>query len=312
MRLESKMPPPRRSSRIEDSDSDGEVEADGGHTAPVESLPDKGWTALSETDQNAYAATIMRYCLARHSVLGVTRRAEISRAMFPPGSAVRSRQSIFNGAFKMAQNDFQQTYGMELLEVAKQVKSSRGGTATQTARATATQGDGTQSQGPGGTKGYILVSILPSVCRAKKSETFATRSFLGIIAALITLTPDCRIEEGDLEQALQRACGAKLTESKGHSQLNGGNVKELVTKTFVSQWYLEREKEDRKFFYRMGPRLRAELSDDSLIQFITAIYNLGSDQQTEMDPTTRRELEQRLDAARGIQLGDHEPDEMEV
>lgn len=309
------MAPRRRYSRIENSDSDsdgGDSGGDDGAPAPGGALPDKGWAALSEMDQNAYAATIMRHCLARHSQLGVTRRSELSKALFPAGSAVRARQSIFAGAFKLAQADFQQTYGLELLEVSKQTRAARGGSATQTQTARATQVSGSASQaGGGGAKGYILVSILPLECRALKSEVYATRAFLGIVAALITLTPECRIEEDELDQALQRAAGAGLAESKGHTQLNGGNVHELVTKTLVSQWYLEREKEDRRWYYRMGPRLRVELSDDSLIQFITAIYNLGAEQQNEMDPTMRRELQQRLDAARGVQLEDDDPADME-
>jgi ribosomal protein L12E/L44/L45/RPP1/RPP2 len=302
---------PRRSSRIVDSDSEGDDGGDGPvSTAPVQ--PEKGWLALSETEQNEYAATIVRHALARQATKSVFRRNELTKAMFPPGSAVKSRQSIFSGAFKLAQSHLQNVYSVEMLEVVKQLKSGRGAIATQALKATATQtaADGAHTQvSGGGAKAYILVSTMPQSLRPKTSEEWAVRSFLAIIASIIMLKPDCRVEEKELEQALLRACGVRVQEAKGHRQLNGGNVKELLQNTFVKQWYLEREKEDREYYYIIGPRLRAEFDDDSMIQFVTAVYNLGADQQNEMDATTKKELQQRLDAARGIQLvGDVDDD----
>jgi hypothetical protein len=297
---------PRRSARVLDSDSDGEggaVEAG----APPPTQPEVGWSTLPETEQNECATVIVRLMLARHSEKLPVRRAELTKAMFPAGAVVKSRRSIFQGAFTLAQVTLQNIHTCEMLEVVKQVKGGRGGAATPAARATATQTapDGSQTQvSGGGAKAYILVSTLPQQLRPRCEEEWAVRSLLGIIASIVMLTPECRVEEQDLAEALGRAAGVSLDEAGGHKQLNGGNVRELIQSTLVKQWYLEREREGMTYFYSMGPRLRAELDDDSLIQFVMAVYNLGNAQQNEMDPTTRRELQERLDSARGVQLAE--------
>lgn len=292
----------RNAGRVLDVDSEGDDDIV--LEVPEAAVADKGWQALSEDEQNEYATTLARTILCKHATRIPVKRAELYKAIFPPGSSLKSRQSIFAGAFKMAQENLQNIAGCEVVECVKRTRgNARGGTQTAT-RATATQTQG-MSQSTGlGQKGYILISTLPKGSRPDDREVYAERAFLCIIAAIILLKPGCRIEEKELYEALRRAAGVSVVESKGHHQLNGGNVKELVEKTLTAQWYLEREKEDREFYYSMGPRLRMELSDDDLLSFVTAVYNFNTEQTSEMDSTTRRDLQQRLDAARGVMLGD--------
>jgi MAGE family len=257
--------------------------------------------------------------LCRHAVKAPVKRAELTKYVFEHATASSGRSAVFSGALKAAQASFKSILGCEMLEVVRQTRprgtAAGGGGASQT-RATMTQqqslpasATGTQGGGHGapGAKAFILVSTLPQDARAEDASEFATRAFLTIIAGLILLEPACRIREDDLKRALLRAAGIDVVERNGHSQLNGGNVKDLLEKQLVSQWYLEREKEDGQFYYSLGPRLRAELDDDDLIAFIDAVFSQGTN--VTMDITSQKELKQKLDAARGVITQDDDDDD---
>lgn len=289
---------PRRSSRVEsDSDSDG-ASATGTAAAPAATQTEKGWAALTEDEQDALTGTVVRHLLMRHATKAPVKRADISRALAV--SDVKARNSIVKEAIRSAGEVLENTFAAKMVEVVKQTKGGRSGATqpqTQTQKpTTATQraADGTETQVSGaGQKAFILVSSAEKEER-RVTEDSATRAFLAVIASIILLTPECRVEEGELETALKTAVGAALVESGGHKQLNGGNVSGLVRNDFVRQWYLECQKEDGHNYYYIGPRLRAELDDDSLIAFISAVYEINTDKQGgAMDTTTRDELQQR-------------------
>lgn len=299
--------PPRNSSRVIADDSDAEDDAI--VNVPEALVAEKGWDALSESEQDEYATLLARTLLCKHSTRIPVKRADLYKTVLPAEANIRSRKSIFNGAFRMAQEHLQNIAACEVIECVKQTRgTSRGGTQTAT-RATATQTASQSQSGGSGQRAYVLISTLPKGARPDDPGTYAERAFLCIVAAIILLKPDCRIEQEELYEALSRAAGVRVVESKGHHQLNDGNVKELLEQTFVKQWYLEREKEGRESYYAMGPRLRAELSDDDLLSFVAAVYNFNTEQSSEMDPTTRRELQQRLDAARGVMPEEDSDDE---
>lgn len=295
---------PRRSSRVE-SDSDDEGSAGGGASAAAPAAPaEKGWQALSEEEQDMLVGKVVRIFVMRQASKIPVKQTEISKALFPPGSPIRYHRNIMKNVLEMARTALRDIFSADIFQVVKQIKAGRSGTQTQTQtqklnKATQYAADGTQTQLHGaGMTAYVLVGIAEKEERLL-TEDRATRAFLAIIASIILLNPECRVEEQPLAQALETAAGITLVESGGQPQLNGGNVHELVTSIFVKQWYLEREKIDNLWWYSMGPRLRQELSDDHLLEFVSAVYNHGSEHMTEMDPTTREELMQRLDAAAG-------------
>jgi MAGE family len=310
---------------LDDSNSDGggggagcrrrrrteEPEPDGGGGQ------DKGWAALDQEEQDMFATKLSRYMLCRHAVKAPVKRADLSRYMFVGSPIVAGRPSIFAGAFKLAQQNFQNVLACEMLEVVRQTKANKSSTqaatgAAQTQRQTLTQAQTSDTQASGvGAKAYILISTLPEGARAEVQSELATRALLSIIGAIILLQPGCRVSANDLYGALNRAGGIQVEESGGHKQLNGGNVKELIEKTLVSQWYLEREKDDQIFYYTLGPRLRAELSDDDIIMFVEAVYGSNTENGVTIDPTFAKELRQRLDTARGVQLVDTGSDDEE-
>jgi MAGE family len=313
--------PPRggAQARVIDSGSEDDPEPEGGRSARRQA--DKGWTSLSEEAQDEYVGKIMRYMLCRHAVKAPVKRVDLSKYLFEQAPASSGRASIFAGALKGAQENFRTTLGCEMVEVFKQTRPRSSGvsqTKAMTQLAVASHGGAGGSSQPGqvagsqagqgnGTKAFILVSTLPQDARAENESEFATRAFLTIIAGLILLEPSCRISEEDLKRALSRAAGIDVVESKGHAQLNGGNVKDLLEKQLVSQWYLEREKEDGQFYYSLGPRLRAELDDEDLIAFIDAVFSQGT--TSSMDITSQKELKQKLDAARGVISEDTDDDD---
>lgn len=89
------------------------------------------------------------------------------------------------------------------------------------------------------------------------------------------IVPEWEIKEDELNLALQGVADAALADSHGCALPNGGNMKRLVTRGRVNQLYMEREREDCRWYHRIGARLRAELSDDRVIHCITGIGKLG-------------------------------------
>lgn len=265
---------------------------------------DSGYAALNESQQDELVKRLIRLMICRNARKRPVRRDEMTRHIFANMGNIRSRGNVFRGAFAAAQQKLRTVFGMEMVLVEKLVKQSRGGS-----KSVASQSVGTNAGGGGGQKGYIVVSVLPADMRAEDERGKAELGFLMVVAGMIALEGECRIEQESLYRMLEKL-GCQAVEKGGHKQLNGGNVKELLEKIFVAQWYLEREKEDASFFYTIGPRFRAEVADEDLIGFIDAVYGLGGDKFS-LDDMSKRELKMRLETSRGEGLGDCD-DDMDV
>lgn len=267
------------------------------------SLPDGGFSALAEEQQDELVKRVVRFMICRNAEKRPVKRDELTKHTFANMGSLRSDRKVFQGAFNVAQQKLRSIFGMQMVLIQRQVKTNRSASSRM-------QTQFTQS-GPVGTKGYILVSVLPPELRAEERKDRAGFGFLMVVAGMILLEPGCRIEQGALYRALGRI-GVHVTEKKGHRQLNGGNVKKLLESTLLKQqWYLEREKEDQMFYYRLGPRLRAEISPEDLVDFVSAVYSLSDSNTGGLDETSKSELRKRLDDTNGISQEDMEEEEEE-
>ncbi|CDF36830.1 unnamed protein product [Chondrus crispus] len=264
------------------------------------SLPDGGFSALAEEQQDELVKRVIRLMICRNAEKRPVKREELSRHMFANMAPVRSKSKVFQGTFNVAQQKLRSIFGMQMVLIQRQVKANQSASSR-------TQTQLTQS-GPVGTKGYILVSVLPPELRAEERKDRAGFGFLMVVAGMILLEPGCRIEQGALYRALGRV-GVHVTEKNGHRQLNGGNVKELLESTLLRQWYLEREKEDQTFYFMLGPRFRAEIGPEDLVEFVGAVYNLSDSKTGGLDETSKSELRKRLDDTSGISQEDVEGEE---
>lgn len=251
----------------------------------------QGFSDLQESQQDEVVKRCIRFMLCRNVKKRPVKRADLSKYMFQNMDNIGRKNRMFTGAFEQAQQTLRNTFGMEMVELIKAVKSRRN---TQSQRMTSAS----QSVGSGATKGYILVSVLPQETRPESGDLLPLMGFVTVVASMILLQPGCRLEEQELHGALKRI-GVHVREKQGHKQLHGGNVKEVLEKVLVEQWYLEREREDNTIYYTLGPRLRAELGDNDLIEFVNAVYKQGTDSQAMLDNNGRQELEMRLKEAWG-------------
>lgn len=258
------------------------------------SQAESGFAALSEAQQDELVKRILRFMHFRHFRKRPVKRAELSSFVFKHVPNIRSKPRVFNGALEQARLFFRTNLGVEIKEIQKLTKRKIGGHSRSTIGTSASQGN---SLGYGA-RGYVLTTNLPNVHRHETPELLCEIGFLTLVAALIALQPGCRIEEETLHHALARL-GVYVREKQGHKQLNGGNVKDLLENKFVDMWYLEREKEDNITYFLLGPRLRAEFSDDDLLEFIHAVYKDGPSGHGLLDETGRDEIKARLDAAWG-------------
>lgn len=277
-------------------DEEEEEEYEGADGAPLPrgaggTQIETGFSALSEGEQDEIVKRLVRFMICRNTKKKPVKRADLSKYIFNDMVNVRAKHKTFQGAFNSAQQSLRNLFGVEIVEIVKQVKRS-GPSQTARSQTQASQGGGAAN------KAYILVSVLPQKARVENEKNWPSIGFLTVLASIIVLEPGCRIEQDRLYNALERI-GVFVKERSGHKQLNNGNVKDLIENQLPSQWYLEREKEDRTFYYTLGPRLRAELDDDDIILFIQAVYQGGGSAEKVMDATSKKELKLRLDNARG-------------
>lgn len=255
------------------------------------SIPDGGFSALPEEQQDELVKRMIRLMVCRNAMKKPVKREDLSKHVFANMANIKSKTKVFHGTLAAAQQKLRTIFGMEMVLIQRQLKQNR----TQSSR---TQMSATQS-GASGTKGYILVSVLAPGLRAEDRKGRADLGFLMVVAGMILLEPGCRIEQGTLYRALTRL-GVHVREKQGHKQLNGGNVKELLESLLVKQWYLEREKEGQTFYYTLGPRFRAEIDQNDLIEFVGAVYDLGGQKKGGLDDTSKAELKKRIDEACGV------------
>lgn len=253
---------------------------------------DGGFAALSEEQQDELEHRVVRYMLARNARKRPVKRADLTKHLFRDMANIRSKQRVFAGVLQRVQTTFRTVYGMQVVEIERAIRRDP---QTQSQRATASA---SRSSGSGVSKAFILVTTLHNDVRIEDTKRLGEIGFLTVIASMILLTPGCRIDEESLYRSLERI-GVMVKESGGHKQVNNGNVKEFLEKELPEQWYLEREKEGNATFYMLGARLRAEMSDDNLLDFVEAVYQLGRDGTTSLDETARHELKHRLVESRG-------------
>lgn len=254
------------------------------------SIPDGGFSALAEEQQDELVKRMIRLMICRNAMKKPVKREDLSKHIFANMGNIRSKGKVFQGTFTAAQQKLRTIFGMEMVLIQRQVKVKRSGSSRMASQAT--------QSGPVGTKGYVLISVLDHETRAEERKNRASFGFLMVVAGMILMEPSCRIEQEDLYSALRRL-GVHVRESKGHKQLNGGNVKELLESVLVKQWYLEREKEGDTFFYTLGPRFRVEIEGDDVVGFVDAVYKL-TDEKNALDEMTKNELKKRFDDAFGI------------
>lgn len=280
---------------VEGSDDDMMHDSTQRKDRPSSSLPDGGFAALAEAQQDDLTQRFVRYMLCRQARKRPVRRADLSKHVFRNMPEITAKSRIFNGTLEKAQNQLRHVFGMEIVEIARPIRKNT----AQSHGSTSMTASASQSSGTKSTKAYILVSALDSSLRVEDRPRMAELGFLTVVACIVLMKPGCRISDEELGKALLKI-GVNLTDRSGHKQLNGGNVKDLIEKEFVDQWYLDREVDGSSVFYILGPRLRAELKDEDLLDFVEAIYQSGSDATSKLDGTAREELEQRLKDANRI------------
>lgn len=258
------------------------------------SQPDGGFAALPEEQQDELTQRFIRFMLCRNSRKRPVRRTDLTKHLFRNMENIRSKQNVFRGVMTRAKMNLRKVYGMEVVQLKRNAR--RMATQRSTMLGSASQASGTSSA----VTAYILMSTLPLDMRVEDRERLAEIGFLTVVAAMILLTPGCRILEKSLYRSLERV-GVFVKDSSGHKQINAGNVKELLEKEWPEQWYLDREKEDNDYFFTLGPRLRAEVDDEHLIDFIDAVYSIPGDQTSSLDETAREELKQRLQEAQCVE-----------
>lgn len=277
---------------VDGSDDDVAYDGNRGRKSQSSSLPDGGFAALPEAQQDELTQRFVRYMLCRQARKRPVRRADLSKHLFRNMTNISSKGRVFTGTLSKAQNELRNVFGMEVIEIARPIRRTN----TQTQGGMSATATASQSSGPKSTKAYILVSALDPSTRVEDRPRLAEIGFLTVVACMVLMTPGCRISNEDLGKALGRI-GVKVTDRNGPKQLNEGNIKDLIDKEFVEQWYLDREVEGNSVFYSLGPRLRAELKDEDLLDFVEAIYQSGSDTSSMLDSTAREELQQRLTEA---------------
>lgn len=277
---------------VDGSDDEGAYDGGRGRKSQSSSLPDGGFAALSEAQQDELTQRFVRYMLCRQARKRPVRRADLSKHLFRNMTNITSKGRVFSGTLSKAQNELRNVFGMEVIEIARPIRRTN----TQTQGGVSAATSGSQASGGKSTKAYILVSALDPSTRVEDRPRLAEIGFLTVVACMVLMKPGCRISEEELSRALGRI-GVQVVERSGHKQLNEGNVKDLIDKEFVEQWYLDRESEGNSVFYSLGPRLRAELKDEDLLDFVEAIYQSGSDTTSMLDSTARQELQQRLSEA---------------
>lgn len=256
-----------------------------------------GFSALTDDQQEELVRRVVRYMLARNARKRPVRRNDLSKfvlSSLPEGGKGR----VFNAAFERGRTELEKTFGVRVVEVFRPVKSSAGSATRRTQTQTQTQAGGVA----GMTKAYIVVSSLPQKLRAENRRAHPLYGLLMMIASIIALTPECRIEEGALYRALERL-GIFVRENNGHKELNGGNVKELMEKTLVEQWYLDKEKDGDEMFWKIGPRLWAELDLGDIIMFVEAVYKEGGSETSGIDEVAHADLKRKMESAMGECLG---------
>lgn len=247
---------------------------------------------------------LIRFVLAKHANKYPVKHTDLTNHVLAD-SNVAGKAAVFKQVFAEAQATFRNVLACEMVVVTKRVRQKKGGRhASQSITQQPLTQTLSQSQGarpPSAQKAYVLVSTLPQSMRTADDAECIMRGFLSVLMSIILLSPGCRIEEAELSSALERAAGITIATRGGHSQLNGGNTKELLETILPSQWYieLERNEDQKQKFYYIGPRLLVELGDDEIASFVQAVYNVDSPGGT-MSRTAKEELRQKIDFARGI------------
>lgn len=254
-------------------------------------------------DMDELVQRCVRFLLMRQKKLRPVRRTDLSKYVME-GRDAKGKVKLFNTTLEMANEELKSLFGLRLQEIHRRVRSNP----SQSQRRTQTQQAPQAGGGAGLSKAYVLVTHLKDFARPKNESDWARYGFLTIVAAIIALTPECRISQQDLYRHLGKI-GCTVKASKGHDEINSGNARDYLEQILPNQWYLDREKDIEGVFYKIGPRLWAELTSDELLQFIDVVYSEKGDDAKGLDDNAKRELNNKLVKEYNLAIGLDDDDE---
>jgi len=246
-------------------------------------------SALNNQQKEELVSRITRYMIARNTNKRPVLKAELSKIVFADIEISSNKKNVtFCAALSASQTKLRNTFGMEIIEVARKVRRHSHTTTTAHRRISVSS-----TQPISVVKAYILVSILPSEYRPSCPTESIKKALLTVVASFITLAPGCRISQPQLYHELARI-GIDVDVHKAPEEMTCSSMREWLEGEVVKQWYLERETEGETYYYGLGGRLRAEIDDRDLIDFIDEVFQTQDGCDAGLDETARLELQTRL------------------
>ncbi len=257
---------------------------------------------VTDEDSVELVRRCVQFLIHRNTKRRPVRRHELSKYVMQNYPGQSGRVKAFTTAFEAAIVELEKEWSMQVVEIFRKVRP----TASQSqSRRSQSQ---TASQGSNYSKAYVLISTLKRNMRAQNKREWATYGFLTVITALIALTPECRISEDELYRCLKRI-GVEVKCTKGHKEINDGNVKDYLEVILPQQWYLDREKDSDGHYYKIGPRVWVELDIKPLLEFIESIYNQNDKENAGLDENAKKEMRRKLEAQRRLALGEDDSED---
>jgi hypothetical protein len=193
----------------------------------------------------------------------------------------REFKKVFNGA----QLQLRARFGMEMVELP--VKDRNLLTADQKRKAAKSQ-----SQKEAASNAYVLVSVLPEAYRTpgiiapskihSEDGEAAYTALYSIIIAIIQLSGG-ELSDPRLRRHLQRLNAAQNMPSMNPADPHSPSEKtELVLQKMVKQQYLVKvtekgQNEEEGSTWYIGPRGKVEVDNESIAQFVRAVYGGGTE-----------------------------------
>ncbi|KAI8079973.1 MAGE family-domain-containing protein [Halteromyces radiatus] len=217
---------------------------------------------------------LVRYALACEHKKVVIRREDIKKKVLQD----RSRQ--FNIIFGRAQEKLYDVFGMTLLELPVNEKTSKANTTTAPASSQSTSSPSIPTKPS--SSNYILCNSLnkqeytASGLIHQTDEQYESLGLLYFILSLIFVNEQ-ELEEEELKRLLGRAGVKERTATFGDL--------DKTLALYVKQGYLQRSKDvgGETNIYQWGPRSKTELSSKDLARFIASIYRTEDVEAFEKD-----------------------------
>ncbi|XP_054848130.1 non-structural maintenance of chromosomes element 3 homolog isoform X2 [Eublepharis macularius] len=192
---------------------------------------------LSQSQMEAKVHELVFFLLVKDQKKIPIKRADILKHV------VKDYKNVFTELLKRANQNLQQVFGMELVEIDPKHHT------------------------------YILISKLPHLEResSKEDENTPKMGLLLVILSLIFMKGNVA-KESAVWEVLRR-----LRVDPGEKHKIFGDVKKLVTEEFVRQKYLEYNRlphtDPPEFEFRWGPRAIKETSKKQILQFVSKMQN---------------------------------------